>query len=125
LDEIGVTPVIAATGAPGAKFKERIESVTKNCRVKPMIMPDTDFVTVLEACKEIPVDFLLGNSKGLYLARELKVPLVRCGFPIHDRLGGHRILHLGYRGTLNLFERICNALIEESQNEQKHGWTYV
>ena len=51
--------------------------------------------------------------------------MVRCGFPIHDRIGGHRILHLGYRGALNLFERICNALMEASQNAAPSGWTYI
>ena len=40
------------------------------------------------------------------------MPLVRVGFPIHDRIGGQRILHVGYRGTQQLFDRIVNALIE-------------
>jgi nitrogenase molybdenum-iron protein NifN len=51
--------------------------------------------------------------------------MVRCGFPVHDRIGGHRILHLGYRGALNLFERICNAFMESSQSDVENGWTYI
>ncbi|MDR3233293.1 MAG: hypothetical protein LBT46_06485 [Planctomycetaceae bacterium] len=125
LDEIGVETVLAATGAPGRNFETRITSVLRNSRLKPQITADTDFVTMLEVCKEMNADFILGNSKGLYLARELNVPLVRCGFPIHDRIGGHRILHLGYRGALNLFERICNTLIEAKQSREKTGWLYV
>jgi nitrogenase molybdenum-iron protein NifN len=101
IEEIGVIPVITADGA------------------------DTDFASILESAKELKPDFVIGNSKGFYVARELKVPLVRCGFPIHDRIGGHRILHVGYRGTLNLFELICNALMEANQNASTSGWTYI
>jgi nitrogenase molybdenum-iron protein NifN len=85
----------------------------------------TDFATMLETATAMKPDFVIGNSKGLYIARELNIPLVRCSFPIHDRLGGHRILHLGYRGTLNLFERICNTIIETNQNAAANKWTYV
>ncbi|MDR1962859.1 MAG: hypothetical protein LBQ50_03675 [Planctomycetaceae bacterium] len=101
LEEIGVVPVLAADGA------------------------EMDFATILETSSEFKPDFVIGNSKGVYLSRQLGIPLVRCGFPIHDRIGGHRILHLGYRGTLNLFERICNTLMETKQNAAPSGWTYI
>ncbi|MDR2114877.1 MAG: hypothetical protein LBP87_00695 [Planctomycetaceae bacterium] len=101
LEEIGVVPVLAADGA------------------------EMDFATILETSAGLNPDFVIGNSKGVYLSRQLGIPLVRCGFPIHDRIGGHRILHLGYRGTLNLFERICNTLMEAKQNAAPSGWTYI
>ncbi|MDR0608987.1 MAG: hypothetical protein LBG58_02660 [Planctomycetaceae bacterium] len=101
LEEIGVIPVLTADGA------------------------EMDFATILETSTGLHPDFIIGNSKGVYLSRQLGVPLVRCGFPIHDRIGGHRILHLGYRGTLNLFERICNTLMETKQNAAPSGWTYI
>jgi nitrogenase molybdenum-iron protein NifN len=125
LDEIGVIPAITATGAVGEKFEHRIKSVLHNIRHDILIMPDTDFATILDVAKGEKIDFVIGNSKGFYLARQLDIPLIRCGFPIHDRLGGHRILHLGYRGALNLFERICNALMEAKQNAAPSGWTYI
>jgi nitrogenase molybdenum-iron protein NifN len=50
---------------------------------------------------------------------------VRCGFPIHDRIGGQRILHLGYRGAMNLFDLICNALMGEKQDRFSSGYTYI
>jgi nitrogenase molybdenum-iron protein NifN len=101
LNEIGVETLTAADGA------------------------EIDFATILEKAANMKPDFIIGNSKGYYIARELNIPLVRCSFPIHDRIGGHRILHLGYRGTLNLFERICNALMEKNQNTAASGWTYI
>ena len=68
---------------------------------------------------------MLGNSKGYSLARKLGIPLVRVGFPIHDRIGGQRILHLGYRGTQQLFDRIVNTIIENTQAQSTVGYTYM
>jgi nitrogenase molybdenum-iron protein NifN len=125
LDEIGVVPVIAATGAENPGFRSRLRSVLRNAKEGTEIMDDTDFAGMLERAKFLKPDFIMGHSKGLYLARNLGVPLVRCGFPIHDRIGGQRILHLGYRGTLNLFDLICNALMEAKQTRHESGYTYI
>ncbi|MDR2501309.1 MAG: nitrogenase [Treponema sp.] len=125
LDEIGVVPVIAATGAENSGFRARLGQAPRNTKEKMEIMEDADFAGMLEKAKFLKPDFVMGHSKGLYLARNLGVPLVRCGFPIHDRIGGQRILHLGYRGTLNLFDLICNALMEETQARHENGYTYL
>lgn len=69
-------------------------------------------------------DLLIGNSKGYKAAKKLGLPLVRVGFPIHDRFGGQRIGTLGYRGTQELFDRIANAIIEKRQEESDVGYTY-
>ncbi len=71
-----------------------------------------------------PVDLLIGNSKGYKAAKRLGAPLVRVGFPIHDRFGGQRVGTLGYRGTQELFDRIVNAIIEKRQEESDVGYTY-
>ena len=125
LDEIGVTPVLVATGAANGRFAARVGENLKNCKTPVAVRDDTDFASVLEMAGAEKADFVIGNSKGYYLARNLGIPMVRCGFPIHDRIGGHRILHLGYRGAMNLFERICNALMEADQNAAPSGWTYI
>jgi nitrogenase molybdenum-iron protein NifN len=80
---------------------------------------------MLEMSKDLEPDFIMGHGKGLYLSREFNIPLVRCGFPIHDRIGGQRILHLGYGGTMNLFDLVCNALMEAKQNQFTKGYTYI
>ncbi len=75
----------------------------------------TDFESMLDLCKTVKPDLVIGSSKGYYISRRLGIPLVRVGFPIHDRVGGQRIQHVGYRGTQQLFDRIVNALIEHQQ----------
>jgi nitrogenase molybdenum-iron protein NifN len=125
LDEIGVVPVIAATGAESKGFRTRIEGSLRNTREKTEILDNADFSTILEKAKDLEPDFVMGHSKGLYLARNLDIPLIRCGFPVHDRIGGQRILHLGYRGTLNLFDLVCNTLMQAKQDKVSSGYTYI
>jgi nitrogenase molybdenum-iron protein NifN len=91
----------------------------------PVVMDDTDFEDIAAAASELDIDILIGHSKGYYIARKLGVPLVRIGFPVHDRLGGQRIKHLGYEGTNELFERIVNAIIESTQNRSEVGYKYM
>ncbi len=125
LCEIGVRPVIAATGAESAIFKARLAEVSGPAGTEQLVMDDTDFATVLEEARSLKADLVMGNSKGFFLSRNLGLPLVRCGFPVHDRVGGQRILHLGYRGTMNLFDLVCNALMEAKQSAAASGYTYI
>jgi nitrogenase molybdenum-iron protein NifN len=90
-----------------------------------MIFEDTDFAGMMEACHDAGANIIIGNSKGYPLSRKLGLPLVRTGFPIHDRIGGQRILHVGYRGAQQLFDRIVNALIEFGQNSSSVGYSYI
>jgi len=55
----------------------------------------------------------------------MKKPLIRVGFPIHDRLGGARIIHVGYRGAQQLFDIISNTIIATRQDTSPVGYTYM
>jgi nitrogenase molybdenum-iron protein NifN len=125
LDEIGMVPVVCATGAYNGRFKSIVRAGIEHSREELMIAEDTDFVSMLDACRAAQPDIVIGNSKGYFLAKKLGLPLVRVGFPIHDRIGGQRILHVGYRGTQQLFDRIVNALIEATQERSPVGYSYV
>ncbi|MFZ7104293.1 MAG: nitrogenase component 1 [Peptococcaceae bacterium] len=76
------------------------------------ILTETDFVHIRQACREEEVNLAVGNSEGKYLTEKEGIPLVRVGFPIHDRVGGQRILTTGYQGTVTLLDRITNTLLE-------------
>jgi len=93
--------------------------------VEPFWIKGADFETLREEADKIQPDFLLGNSKGYYIARERKIPLVRLGFPIHDRFGAARMHQIGYRGTQELFDLIVNALIEYKQENSPIGYKYL
>jgi nitrogenase molybdenum-iron protein NifN len=124
LSEIGIEPVLIATGGESSAFKSIIESKL-NRKHKPEILTGADFEVIAEYCRELKPDIMIGHSKGYYIARELNIPLIRVGFPIHDRLGGQRVLHVGYEGAHRLFELVANALIECKHSNSPVGYKYM
>jgi nitrogenase molybdenum-iron protein NifN len=84
-----------------------------------------DFAEMSELAPSLKPDFLIGSSKGYQIARSLRVPLIRVGFPIHDRIGGQRVLHLGYRGAQELYDRVVNALMDAKQETSTVGYAYL
>jgi nitrogenase molybdenum-iron protein NifN len=125
LAEIGVEPVICASGGRSGRLIESIQAVAPELAAGCRIMSGVDFMDIAEAAAAAKPDFMLGSSKGYSLARKLQIPLVRVGFPIHDRIGGQRVLHLGYRGAQQLYDRIVNTLLEHKQELSHVGYSYL
>jgi nitrogenase molybdenum-iron protein NifN len=124
--EIGIIPVLCATGGGNGRFRQTIQRVTPDhLHSRMQILEDVDFVTIEKTLEAIGVDLLIGHSKGYSMSRRLKRPLIRVGFPIHDRVDGSRLLHLGYRGAQQLFDRIANTLIGIRQEKSEVGYTYM
>jgi nitrogenase molybdenum-iron protein NifN len=125
--ELGIIPVLCATGGGRGRFADTIKAVVPHRYLDQMqIMEDVDFVTIEKTLEEMDteVDLLIGHSKGYALSRRLGKPLIRMGFPVHDRVDGSRLLHLGYRGAQQLFDRIANTLIQVKQERNEVGYTY-
>ena len=124
LEEIGIETVLCASGGDSGLLKTVIEEKI-NPRTEILIHDNFDFEEIATVCKTLKPDILIGNSKGYYIARELGIPLARVGFPIHDRLGGSRIKHIGYEGTQQLFDLIANTLIQQMQDHSPVGYKYM
>ncbi|MHB8202857.1 MAG: nitrogenase component 1 [Desulfomonilaceae bacterium] len=126
LTEIGIKPVLCATGAKCQHFKTAIKTVTEEILDEPPeVLDDVDFLDIEETAEKMSPDVLIGSSKGYKLARKWNIPLVRLGFPIHDRFGAQRICQLGYKGTQDLFDMIVNAVIQATQDRSPIGYTYI
>lgn len=124
LVEIGIIPVLCATGGKSGHFTEAVQSVAPDMP-KEAIKEGVDFYEIEEDAKTLSPDILIGNSKGYAMSRRMGVPLVRVGFPIHDRLGGQRLLHVGYRGAQRLFDEVVNTLIAVKQDSSPVGYSYM
>ena len=126
LSEIGIQPVVCASGGKSGKFRQAIASVTRDLLLEePLVIDGVDFFDIAETAAELKPDIIIGHSKGYPLARKLSIPIIRVGFPIHDRVGGQRILHFGYQGAQALFDTIVNAIIEKKQNDSNIGYSYM
>ncbi len=55
-------------------------------------------------------DLLLSNSHAAVVAARLCIPLLRIGYPQHDRLGGYRRTWVGYRGSRRTLFDLANLL---------------
>jgi nitrogenase molybdenum-iron protein NifN len=125
--ELGLIPVLCATGGGRSRFADTLKTVVPDRYHDQMqILEDVDFVTIERTLAQMDseVDLLMGHSKGYALSRRLGKPLIRVGFPVHDRVDGSRLLHLGYRGAQQLFDRIANTLIQVKQERNEVGYTY-
>jgi len=123
--ETGMIPQICASGAKTSQMEARIARVVPDWgKHGERCLPETDFLTMEQLAKDSGVRLVLGNSKGFKAASSLAIPHVRVGFPIHDRYGGQRLLHLGYEGAQAMFDAVVNALIEQRQEGDSIGYTY-
>ena len=125
LAEIGILPVLCASGGKSGHLKESLHAVIPSLDERTEIREGIDFAEIGELAESLKPDILIGNSKGYSLARKLGIPIVRVGFPIHDRIGGQRVLHLGYRGAQSLYDDIVNHLMDAKQTASPVGYSYL
>ncbi len=72
----------------------------------------SDLFMLHQWIKNEPVDLLIGNTYGKYIARAEDIPFVRFGFPILDRIGHSYFPTTGYRGALRLLEKMLDAILD-------------
>ena len=126
LAEIGIHTVLCASGGKSGRFESCIAEALEgmDCEL-PVVKEDVDFLDIETMAKKLKVDLVIGHSKGYAFSRKENLPLIRVGFPIHDRVGGQRILHLGYHGAQALFDLITNTVIEKKQSDSPIGYSYM
>jgi nitrogenase molybdenum-iron protein NifN len=108
--ENGIRPVVITGDKNGslAKLLPQTEMAAET-----VVLSDPDFNLVRTHAKEGNVNIAIGHSDGRFLTERDDISLVRLGFPIHDRVGGQRLLSVGYVGTALLLDRITNTLLED------------
>jgi len=60
---------------------------------------------------------VIGNSHVAQSAERLHLPLLRCGFPQYDTVGGYQRSWIGYRGTRQALFDIANLLLQHPHAE--------
>lgn len=110
--ENGVYPVVVATGAKSGKLTDLLKTQLNGLYKEAHILDETDFSQIREQSVRMGANIAIGHSDGRFLTEREGIPLVRHGFPIHDRVGGQRLLSVGYVGTTMFLDRITNTLLE-------------
>jgi nitrogenase molybdenum-iron protein beta chain len=112
LVDLDMRPVYMVTGTPGKQFETRIETALAGRvpEVKYRQGAGADMFLMHQWIKNEPVDLLIGNTYGKYIARDENIPFVRHGFPILDRVGHSYFPTVGYVGGMRLLEVMLNAI---------------
>ncbi len=115
LVDIGMKPTAIVSGTPGKEFNRRLEPILagKVPEARYANGPQADLYKLHSWIKDEPVDLLIGNTYGKYIARDENIPFIRYGFPILDRVGHSYFPTVGYMGTLRLVEMVLNALMDK------------
>ncbi len=111
--DLGMVPTLVLTGTPGKAFVTEIQEMFDGAGLTDsVVMAEEDLFTFHQIIKENPVDLIVGNTYGKYIARAEGVPLVRMGWPILDRIGHSYFPIVGYKGAIRIIEKISNALLD-------------
>ncbi len=108
MKEIGMSPQILATGAASPSFDRLARELAPGAKV----LTGADFSQIQEEVEAKDIELLVGPFTGRQTARAKELPLLRVGFPNHDRFGATRQLVLGYEGAGRLVDAMANALLE-------------
>jgi len=112
LVSIDMCPIHIVTGTPGKKFERRIKEITKDVPYQVNVKAAGDMFLLHQWIKNEPVDLLIGNTYGKYIARDEDLPFVRWGFPILDRQGHQYFPTIGYKGGIRMLEKILGVLLD-------------
>ncbi|KUL05306.1 MAG: Oxidoreductase/nitrogenase component 1 [Methanoculleus marisnigri] len=111
--ENGSVPAVIAGGTRNSGLTALLQPLLDDALEEPTVLEEADFVTIEDAAVRTSANLAVGHSGGRYLTERQGIPGLRVGYPIHDRVGGQRILSVGYTGTLALLDRFTNTLLEE------------
>lgn len=117
--ENGLYPAVVATGSGTANLEKMLGPVLADSPQQARLLKETDFTQIREACRETGVNIAIGHSDGKFLTEKEGIPLVRLGFPIHDQVGGQRLLSVGYTGTTMFLDRVTNTILEHKHKNYR------
>ena len=117
--DLGMLPVHIVSGTPGKEISMRLTNMLQERGVSGNVKNGAaaDMFLLHQWIKNEPVDLLIGNTYGKYIARDEDIPFVRFGFPILDRAGHSYFPSVGYSGAMRLLEKILNVILDHQDRE--------
>ncbi len=115
--DLDMKPVHIVSGTAGKAFGERIGEILGEADANVHNGQRADMFMLQQLIKNEPVDLIIGNTYGKYIARDEDIPFVRMGFPILDRIGHSYFPTVGYMGTMRLTEKILAVLMDRQDRD--------
>ncbi len=122
--DLDMVPAYVVSGTPGKSFEKKMKAIfgDKIDQVKFKNGANADMFQLHQWIKQEGVDLLIGNTYGKYIALDEKIPFLRMGFPIVDRVGHSYFPTLGYMGGIRILEKMLDLLMQyqdENSPEEK------
>ncbi|MCF7816634.1 MAG: nitrogenase molybdenum-iron protein subunit beta [Kiritimatiellales bacterium] len=117
--DLNMLPMHIVSGTPGKKFEKRIREIVGD-RIPNLNLKNgqqADMFLMHQWIKNEPVDLLIGNTYGKYIARDENIPFVRHGFPILDRIGHSYFPTAGFTGGIRLLEQMLGVIMDKIDRE--------
>ncbi len=115
--DLDMKPVHIVSGTPGKAFQERMSEVLGENEANVHNGQRADMFLLHQLIKNEPVDLIIGNTYGKYIARDEDIPFVRMGFPILDRIGHSYFPTVGYAGAMRLMEKILGVMMDRQDRD--------
>lgn len=117
--DLDMIPVHIISGTPGNTFSKSVNKLLKDIGLEANVRngQNADLFLLHQWIKNEPVDLLIGNTYGKYIARDEDIPFLRIGFPILDRIGHSYFPITGYHGAMRILEKILNALMDRQDRD--------
>jgi nitrogenase molybdenum-iron protein beta chain len=112
--EMGAVPWHVLCSRGGKKLEKELQALLDASPFgrKCQVWMNRDLWHLRSLVMTDPVDAVIGDTHGKFLARDAKIPLFRFGFPVFDRVNLHRSPIIGYQGVINMLTEICNKFID-------------
>lgn len=111
---LGMIPKYVITGTPGDAFTREINAMLALNGIEGSeVKAASDLFELHQWIKNEPVDLLMGNTHGKFIARAEDLPFVRVGFPILDRYAHQYFPVVGYKGSIRLIEMMLNTILDK------------
>jgi nitrogenase molybdenum-iron protein NifN len=68
--------------------------------------------------KERQAEVIIGNSHAVQVAERLGTPILRCGFPQYDLVGGYQKTFIGYRGARQTLFDLANLALTNNHHHE-------
>ena len=115
--DLDMKPLHIVSGTPGKQFQSRMADVLGENSANVHNGSRADMFLLHQLMKQEPVDLLIGNTYGKYIARDEDLPYLRMGFPILDRIGHSYFPTVGYTGAMRLLEKILGVLMDRMDRD--------
>lgn len=106
LQEMGAEVVAAVAAGPGPAL-----AGAGFAQVKIGDLEDLETLSLQRGA-----ELVIGNSHAVPAAERLGLPILRCGFPLYDLLGGYQKTWIGYRGARQALFDLANLALQNHQH---------